>query len=164
MITGRQEFWAGRQVMITGATGLLGGYLVRELLELGANVVALVRDEVPGSELTRSGLIERVTTVRGSVTDLSLIRRVMAEYSIQTVFHLAAQTLVGVAKVDPLGTLEANIQGSWVILEAARLSKVGQVLVASSDKAYGDPVELPYREEMPLAGKYPYDVSRVVWT
>lgn len=160
MITGRQEFWAGRQVMITGATGLLGGYLVRELLELGANVVALVRDEVPGSELTRSGLIERVTTVRGSVTDLSLIRRVMAEYSIQTVFHLAAQTLVGVAKVDPLGTLEANIQGSWVILEAARLSKVGQVLVASSDKAYGDPVELPYREEMPLAGKYPYDVSK----
>lgn len=160
MITGQQKFWDGRQVLITGATGLLGGYLVRELLERGANVIALVRDEVPGSELTRSGLIARVTTVRGAVTDLSLIRRIMAEYSIQTVFHLAAQTLVGVAKLDPLGTLEANVQGAWVILEAARLSRVGQVLMASSDKAYGDPVELPYREEMPLAGRYPYDVSK----
>ena len=160
MNSGRREFWGERQVLVTGATGLLGGYLVRELLEAGANVVALVRDSVPGSELIRSGLIERVTTVHGSVTDLSLLRRILAEYSIQTVFHLAAQTLVGVAKQDPLGTLEANIQGSWVILEAARLAKVGQVLIASSDKAYGDPVELPYREDMPLAGKYPYDVSK----
>jgi CDP-glucose 4,6-dehydratase len=156
----RQEFWRGRPVLITGATGLLGGFMVRELLNLGANVVALVRDGVPGSELNRSRLIERITTVQGSVTDLGLFRRIMAEYSIQTVFHLAAQTLVGVAKQDPLGTLEANIQGSWVVLEAARLSKVAQVLVASSDKAYGDPIELPYREDMPLAGKYPYDVSK----
>jgi len=154
------EFWRARPVLITGATGLLGGYLVRELLARGADVVALIRDRVPGSELNRSGLIDRITTVQGSVTDLGLIRRVMAEYSTRTVFHLAAQTLVGVAKLDPLGTLEANIQGSWSVLEAARLSKVVQVLVASSDKAYGDPVELPYREEMPLAGKYPYDVSK----
>lgn len=160
MIAGRREFWGGRQVLVTGATGLLGGYLVRELLELGANVVALVRDGMPGSELTRSGLIQQVTSVQGSITDLALFRRIMAEYSIQTVFHLAAQSLVGTAKMDPLGTLEANIQGSWVVLEAARLSKVGQVLVASSFKAYGDPVELPYREDMPLAGKYPYDVSK----
>jgi CDP-glucose 4,6-dehydratase len=160
MIAGRREFWGGRQVLVTGATGLLGGHLVRELLELGANVVTLVRDGMPGSELTRSGLIQQVTTVQGAITDLALFRRIMAEYSIQTVFHLAAQSLVGPAKLDPLGTLEANIQGSWVVLEAARLSKVGQVLVASSFKAYGDPVELPYREDMPLAGKYPYDVSK----
>src|SRR5579863_263791 len=160
MMAGRREFWGGRQVLVTGATGLLGGYLVRELLELGANVVALVRDGMSGSELKRSGLIQQVTTVQGSITDLALFRRIMAEYSIQTVFHLAAQSLVGKAKLDPLGTLEANIQGSWVVLEAARLAKACQVLVASSFKAYGDPVELPYREDMPLAGKYPYDVSK----
>jgi CDP-glucose 4,6-dehydratase len=160
MTGARHEFWSGRQVLVTGATGLLGGYLVRELLQCGANVVALVRDGVPGAEFSRAGLLEHVTTVRGSVTNLGLLRRVMAEYSIQTVFHLAAQTLVGVAKQDPLGTLEANIRGSWVVLEAARQAQAAQVLVASSDKAYGDPVELPYCENMPLAGRYPYDVSK----
>ncbi len=160
MTSARQQFWSGRQVLVTGATGLLGGYLVRELLECGANVVALVRDGVPGTEFSRAGLVERVTTVQGSVTDLGLLRRVMAEYFVQTVFHLAAQTLVGVAKQDPLGTLEANIRGSWVVLEAARQANAAQVLMASSDKAYGDPVELPYRENMPLAGRYPYDVSK----
>jgi CDP-glucose 4,6-dehydratase len=147
-------------VLITGATGLLGGYVVSELVELGANVVALIRDGVPGSRLQRSGLVDRINTVHGSVNDMGLMKRTMAEYSVQTVFHLAAQTQVGVAKQDPIGTLEANVQGSWVILEAARETKVGQVLVASSDKAYGDTLELPYRETLPLAGRYPYDVSK----
>ncbi len=156
----RTEFWRNRSVFVTGATGLLGGYLVTELVELGATVVALVRDGVPGSRLQRSGLTGRINTVHGAVNDMGLIRRTMAEYSVQTVFHLAAQTLVGVAKQDPIGTLEANVQGSWVILEAARQAKVAQVLIASSDKAYGDTLDLPYRETLPLAGRYPYDVSK----
>lgn len=156
----RTEFWRNRPVFVTGATGLLGGYLVTELVELGASVVALVRDGVPGSRLQRSGLTGRINTVHGAVNDMGLIRRTMAEYSVQTVFHLAAQTLVGVAKQDPIGTLEANVQGSWVILEAARQAKVAQVLIASSDKAYGDTLDLPYRETLPLAGRYPYDVSK----
>lgn len=156
----RTDFWRNRSVLVTGATGLLGGYVVTELVELGANVVALIRDGVPGSRLQRSGLAGRINTVHGSVNDMGLLRRTMAEYSVQTVFHLAAQTLVGIAKQDPIGTLEANVQGSWVILEAARQTKVSQVLVASSDKAYGDTLDLPYRETMPLAGRYPYDVSK----
>ncbi len=153
-------FWAGRSVFVTGATGLLGGWLVPALLRRGANVVALVRDSVPRSLLVSEGWLDRVVSVKGSLTDERLIRRCLAEYSVETVFHLGAQTQVGVARVDPVGTLEANVQGTWTVLEACRRSGVRQVLVASSDKAYGDSAQLPYREDSPLRGKYPYEVSK----
>jgi CDP-glucose 4,6-dehydratase len=156
----RTEFWKGRSVLVTGATGLLGGWMVKELAQNGAQVVALVRDGSPGSMLVRDGLINQIRTVRGSLSDLSLLRRTMAEYEVQTIFHLAAQTIVGIAKVDPLGTLEANVQGSWNLMEAARSCRVSQILVASSDKAYGEAPQLPYVETHPLRGKYPYDVSK----
>lgn len=153
-------FWSGRSVLVTGATGLVGGWLVKELLDFGADVVALVRDSSPRSLLTREGLLSRIVTVNGSLSDFRLIRRTLSEYSIQTVFHLAAQTIVGVAKNDPLNTLEANVRGTWNILEAARQSKTSQVVVASSDKAYGASENLPYRETHPLRGIYPYDCSK----
>lgn len=145
---------------MTGATGLLGGWMVRGLRAQGANVVALVRDGVPGSMLARDGLITQIPSVFGSLTDMGLMRRTIAEYGIKTVIHLAAQTLVGVAKADPVGTLEANVQGTWTVLDAARQMKGVQVLVASSDKAYGEAVSLPYTEDQPLRGKYPYDASK----
>ena len=110
--------------------------------------------------LVRDGWIERVTAVQGALEDLALLRRTMAEYSVETVFHLGAQAIVGVAKVDPLGTLEANIKGTWNVLEAARHNKVKHIVVASSDKAYGSSRDLPYREDHPLRGEYPYDVSK----
>jgi CDP-glucose 4,6-dehydratase len=156
----RKEFWKGRSVFVTGATGLLGGWLVKELTRNGAQVVALVRDGSPGSMLVRDGLINQIRTVHGSLADRSLLMRTMAEYEAQTVFHLAAQTIVGVAKVDPIGTLEANVEGSWNLLEAARNCNVSQVVVASSDKAYGEAPQLPYVETHPMRGKYPYDVSK----
>lgn len=146
--------------MVTGATGLLGSWLVPELVRRGAAVVALVRDGSPRSLLVRDGWLSRVVTVRGSLTDEGLVRRTFAEYSIDTTFHLGAQTLVGVAKVDPVGTLEANVRGTWMLLEAARQAGVKQVLVASSDKAYGDSPNLPYREDHPLQGRAPYEVSK----
>ena len=126
----------------------------------GAEVVALVRDGTPQSLLVRDGWLDKITSVKGSLTDDGLVRRACAEYAIDTVFHLGAQTLVGVAKLDPVGTLEANVRGTWMVLEAARQTGVKQVLIASSDKAYGDSANLPYREDHPLQGRFPYDVSK----
>ena len=123
-------------------------------------VVALVRDGSPRSKLVREGWLSRIVTVHGSLSDEGLVRRAFSEYSIDTVFHLGAQTLVGVAKADPVSTLEANVRGTWLLLEAARQTGVKQVLVASSDKAYGDSQNLPYKEDHPLQGRFPYDVSK----
>jgi CDP-glucose 4,6-dehydratase len=160
MVKRNPRFWEGRPVFVTGATGLLGGWQITSLYEAGADVVALVRDGAPGSLFVSERWSERVKVVSGDVRDGSLLRRAFAEYSIDTVIHLAAQALVGVAKVDPVGTLEANVQGTWNVLEAARQTGVRQIIVASSDKAYGNPSYLPYDESHPLHGRYPYDVSK----
>jgi len=135
--------------------------VVRRLLEAGADVVCLVRDGIPGSELARSGMAAQVKTVSGQVQDQPLMERVLGEYEIQTVIHLAAQTIVGVANRNPISTFESNIAGTWVLLEAARRSpSVKQIVMASSDKAYGDQPILPYTEDAPLQGRHPYDVSK----
>lgn len=152
--------WEGRSVLVTGATGLLGSWMVPELVRRKADVVILVRDGSPRSLLVQSGWLERIPVVYGSITDPGLLRRTMAEYDVDVVFHLAAQTLVGVAGADPVGTLEANVRGTWNVLEAARQIGVSAVLVASSDKAYGSSANLPYDESHPLHGRYPYDVSK----
>lgn len=154
-------FWLDRPVFVTGATGLLGGWLVKRLLDLGAEVVCLVRDWVPESELLGARLIEAVNVVRGDVRNQALLERVLGEYEAATVFHLAAQTLVPVANRNPVSTFEANIGGTWALLEACRRSpSVRQIVVASSDKAYGDLAVLPYTEGTPLRGHHPYDVSK----
>jgi len=154
-------FWQDRRVLVTGATGLVGGYLVRRLTGLGADVVCLVRDGVPGSELVRTGLVDRVVTVVGDVADQALLERVLGEYEIASVVHLAAQTIVTIANRNPVSTFATNIEGTWALLEACRRSPtVAQIVVASSDKAYGEHVTLPYTEETPLAGRHPYDVSK----
>jgi len=156
-----REFWRDRSVLVTGATGLVGSWVVRRLLEAGADVVCLVRDGVPGSELARSGMAAQVKTVQGQVQDQPLMERVLGEYEVQTVIHLAAQTIVGVANRNPISTFESNIAGTWVLLEAARRSpSVKQIVMASSDKAYGDQPILPYTEDAPLQGRHPYDVSK----
>ena len=138
----------------------MGGWVLRRLIAEGADVVALVRDGAPKSLAVEEGLISRVATVHGSLEDFSLLRRTISEYSVKTIFHLAAQPLVGVAKLDPLSTLETNIRGTWNVLEAARVNGTDQVIVASSDKAYGPSDQLPYTESCPLQGRYPYDVSK----
>ncbi|HEV2863469.1 MAG TPA: GDP-mannose 4,6-dehydratase [Pyrinomonadaceae bacterium] len=155
------SFWRDRPVFVTGATGLLGSWLVRRLLERGADVVCLARDRVPQSELVRNGSLDRVKVVRGDVADQELLERALGEYEIETVFHLAAQTIVGIANRNPVSTFETNVKGTWALLEAARRSPtVGQIVVASSDKAYGDHEQLPYDENAPLQGRHPYDVSK----
>lgn len=155
------SFWQDRPTLVTGATGLLGSWLVRRLLTAGADVVCLVRDWVPQSELARARLIERVKVVRGDVRDLALVERALGEYEIDTVFHLAAQTIVGIANRNPVSTFETNVQGTWTVLESSRRSPtVKQIVLASSDKAYGDHDTLPYNEETPLRGRHPYDVSK----
>ncbi len=156
-----QSFWKNRPVLITGATGLLGSWLVRRLFEAGADVVCFVRDWVPQSEVVRSGLLAKVKVVRGDLRDQACMERALGEYEIDTVFHLAAQTIVPIANRNPISTFESNIQGTWILLEACRRSPmVSQIILASSDKAYGDHEQLPYHEEIALQGRHPYDVSK----
>ena len=154
-------FWRDRPVLVTGATGLLGSWLTRQLVDAGAEVVCLVRDSVPRSEFHRNGAAERVVTVRGDVRDQAVLERTLGEYEIDTVMHLAAQTIVGIANRNPVSTFETNVGGTWTLLEACRRSpRVKQIVVASSDKAYGDQEKLPYDESTPLEGRHPYDVSK----
>jgi CDP-glucose 4,6-dehydratase len=153
--------WRDQPVFVTGATGLLGSWLVKHLLEHGASVTVLIRDWTPESELLQQDLQNCVNVVRGELGDLLLLERILGEYEIETVFHLAAQTIVGIANRNPLSTFESNIAGTWNMLEAARRSpKVKAFIQASSDKAYGDQTALPYTEKMPLEGRHPYDVSK----
>jgi CDP-glucose 4,6-dehydratase len=140
---------------------LVGSWLVQRLIAAGADVICLVRDWVPQSELVRTGLIERVKVVRGDVRDRETLERVLGEYEIDTIIHLAAQTIVTIANRNPVSTFETNIAGTWNLLEACRCSpRVKQIVIASSDKAYGDQVVLPYDENTPLQGQHPYDVSK----
>jgi CDP-glucose 4,6-dehydratase len=156
-----KKFWRDRPVLVTGGSGFLGGWLVKRLIEAGADVVCPVRDWVPGSQLIGGGLAGKVNLVRGDVTDQALLERVIGEYEVRTVFHLAAQTIVPIANRNPVSTFESNIRGTWCLLEACRRSPlIEQVVVASSDKAYGIQESLPYHEEMPLQGTFPYDVSK----
>ncbi len=155
------SFWDDRPTLVTGGTGLLGGWLVKRLVSMGADVVCTIRDSVPQSELIRSGTIDRVKVVRGDVSDRVFLERVLGEYEINTVMHLAAQTIVGIANRHPISTFETNIAGTWQMLEACRHSStVKQIVMASSDKAYGDCDSLPYVETTPLKGLHPYDVSK----
>ena len=155
--------WAGRHVLVTGATGIVGSWLVKDLLAREAHVVALVRDPDPQTELWRSGDWRRIAIVQGRVEDFWTLERAINEHEIETVFHLAAQPIVGVAHRSPLQTFEANIRGTYNVLEACRQhqgSGVRRVVIASSDKAYGTQAQLPYTEDLPLQGQHPYEVSK----
>ena len=156
------SFWARRNVFVTGATGLLGSWLTAELLDRGASVVCLVRDWVPDSEAVIGGTLQRCRVVRGELEDYPVLVRALNEYEIDSVFHLGAQTIVGTASRSTLSTFESNIKGTWTLLEACRSLKaqIQRVIVASSDKAYGEHERLPYTEETPLIGRFPYDVSK----
>lgn len=155
------EFWNDRNVFVTGCTGLLGSWLTKKLVESGANVIGLIRDLVPKSNLNWSGFDDKIVTVRGEIEDYFILERVLNEYEIDTVFHLAAQTIVTIANRNPISTFNANIKGTWNLLEATRRSPLlERMVVASSDKAYGSQLNLPYDEKTPLEGKHPYDVSK----
>lgn len=155
------KFWKDRNVFVTGCTGLFGSWLTRALVERGANVTGLIRDLVPKSNLNLSGFNDEITIVRGEIEDYFLLERTINEYEIDTVFHLAAQTIVTIANRNPISTFEANIKGTWNILEICRRAPlVRAVVVASSDKAYGEQEKLPYDENTPLEGRHPYDVSK----
>lgn len=155
------DFWRGRRVFITGCTGFLGSWLTAALLERGASVVGLVRASEPESQLVRDGLIHRVEQVSGELLDYTLLQRTLTDCAIDTVFHLAGQTIVGVANREPAATFETNIRGTWLLLEAVRQTPaVRGVVIASSEKAYGEQLNLPYREHYPLQGRHPYEVSK----
>jgi CDP-glucose 4,6-dehydratase len=156
-----ETFWQDRPTLVTGATGLVGSWLVKRLLAAKADVICLVRDWIPQSELVQSGNLDRVKVVRGDICDQELLERILGEHEIDTVIHLAAQTIVTIANRNPGSTFETNIGGTWRLLEACRRSPaVKQIVAASSDKAYGDQPILPYAETTPLQGQHPYDVSK----
>ena len=155
------DFWKRRNVFVTGATGFVGSNLTKYLVERDARVVCLQRDETQPNSLDLLGLRDRVTVVRGELEDLGLLTRILNEYEIDAVFHLAAQAIVGAANRSPISTFETNIRGTYMLLEACRVNPtVKRVVVASSDKAYGSNPTLPYLEDFPLQGIFPYDVSK----
>jgi CDP-glucose 4,6-dehydratase len=156
------DFWDDRNVFVTGATGLLGSWLVEELLNRNAHVVCLVRDWVPSSRFYKISGLQKATIVRGELEDFLLLQRALNEYEIDTVFHIAAQAIVGTSSRSALSTFEANIRGTYHLLEACKSNSklVHRIILASSDKAYGSHEHLPYKEEYPLLGRYPYDVSK----
>jgi CDP-glucose 4,6-dehydratase len=149
-----------RAVLVTGGYGLLGSWLVRALVARGDRVVVLRRDRTPRSGLVLDDVEAHVDVVHGDLVEPGLLARALGEYEVDTVFHLAAQTIVPTANRSPLATFESNVRGTWTLLEACRLHDARRVLVASSDKAYGASPELPYRESHPLAARFPYDVSK----
>lgn len=160
-MTASNSFWQDRPTFVTGATGLVGSWLVKRLVNLGADVVCLVRDWVPQSPLLRSQLQSQIKIAYGDIQQQALLERILSEYEIDTVIHLAAQTIVGVANRTPIPTFQSNIAGTWALLEACRHHPtVKQIVLASSDKAYGEATQLPYDEETPLLGRHPYDVSK----
>jgi CDP-glucose 4,6-dehydratase len=157
-----REFWQNRNVFVTGASGLLGSWMTQALVGAGSNVTILLRDTVPQSLLVTSGAVHKVNIVRGDLEDYFTVLRAVNEYEIETVLHLGAQTIVGTASRSSLSTFESNIKGTWNVLEACRICAklVKRVVVASSDKAYGSHPRLPYTEDVPLRGRFPYDVSK----
>ena len=155
------SFWEGRKVLVTGCTGFLGWWLTSELVRQKAEVVGLVRDLIPQAPFFAQGMDKKISMVRGQIEDYDTVERAINEYEIDTVFHLAAQAIVGAANRNPLSTFEANIKGTWIVMEACRQNKlVSRVVVASSDKAYGNHETLPYDESFALQGSHPYDVSK----
>jgi len=154
--------WRGHRVLVTGATGMIGSWVVKELLARSAHVVALVLDADPRSEFARSGDVNRVSVVDGDLGNFAVLERAIKLHETDTVIHLGAQTIVGAARRFPLATFEANIRGTYNVLEACRLHRglVERIVLSSSDKAYGAQATLPYTEDMPLAGQHPYEVSK----
>jgi CDP-glucose 4,6-dehydratase len=157
-----RTFWSGKRVLVTGTTGLVGSWLTERLLAHGASVVGLIRDQDPQSRLFSSNTIQRISVVSGELEDYAAVDRAINEHEVDTVFHLGAQTLVGAARRSPRATFDANIRGTYHLLDACRVHSglVKRVIVASSDKAYGDVETLPYTEAMPPLGRHPYDVSK----
>lgn len=148
-----KKMWKDKRVLVTGCTGFLGSWLTAVLVQNGAEVVGLIRDDVPQSQLLRSGTIQQINVVRGELCDYALLERTIAEYEINTIFHLAAQTIVGIANRSPMSTFETNIRGSWMLMEAARQQPtVKAMVIAGSEKAYGDLAEPPFQETFPCAG------------
>jgi CDP-glucose 4,6-dehydratase len=155
------RFWSGRSVLLTGAQGFIGSWLAEALIEAGAELTCIVRDEPARSRFDLEGLRERTTRVRADLGDVNQLARAINEHSATVVFHLAAQTIVGTANRSPLSTFETNVRGTYNLLEACRTSPtIERVVVASTDKAYGRHEQLPYAEDAPLIPSFPYDTSK----
>jgi len=157
------NFWTLKNILVTGGSGFLGSYIIEKLLQRGANIIAIVRDQLAKSRLFYEKLNENITIVNGDISNYRLVERTLNEYEIEVVFHLAAQTIVSIANRAPISTFESNIKGSWNIFEASRnIETVERIIVASSDKAYGEKEKLPYNETDFLNAKHPYDLSKAI--
>ncbi len=157
--------WRDKSILVTGAQGFIGSWLVSRMLDEGARVVVLRRDIPAESRFGIEGLEERCDVVLGDLVEYESLVRALNEYEVKAVFHLGAQTIVGTANRSPLSTYETNIRGTYLLLEACRAvgvvgDAIERVVVASSDKAYGSHDDLPYSEDFALQPRYPYDVSK----
>jgi CDP-glucose 4,6-dehydratase len=156
----KSAFWSGRVVLLTGATGFLGGALADRLLSAGASVVAVVRRHRPGSRFYAEALDRRVTLEHGDVSDADFMRAVFDRHDLTTVFHTAYGADVNAVLREPLECFRGNVQSTWLLLDLVRTTKPEcTTVVSSSDKAYGTQA-LPLREDKPLAPLHPYEVAK----
>lgn len=146
-----------KKILITGGAGFIGSWLAKELIDLGARVIVL---DLKDSHPILNDLQKKPILIRGDVRSYNLVKTILRERHPDFIFHFAAQTIVGIANRNPLPTLKTNIAGTWHILEAARCYPAKGIIIASSDKAYGDQPVIPYKENTPLVGMHPYDVSK----
>ena len=156
----RKTYWKNRKVLITGHEGFLGSWLAKVLLSYGVKIVGI--DKVKNRPISiLNGLRKNITSIKGDVVSLSLVKKIIEKYKPQTIFHLAAEAIVVEANKNPVKTFKSNIEGTWNILEASRDKKfIETIIIASSDKAYRESNKLPYKEDAPLRGNYPYEVSK----
>jgi CDP-glucose 4,6-dehydratase len=148
------------RALVTGGRGFVGAWLCRALLERGTAVRSFDRrgPHLRPSTLALLGIDGEVEEVEGDLRDGDALRAAIA--GSDAVFHLAAETIVGTVRADPVAGFETNVGGTWTLLEACRAEATERVVFASSDKAYGAHEELPYREDFPLQATAPYEASK----
>jgi len=160
----KSNFWHGKNVLITGINGFIGGNLCKALLDKGANIFGLIRNHSKNTFLFYENLSNNIVLIEGELIDKELLCRIISEEQINVIFHLAAQVEVGIGMLNPYLTFETNVRGTYTLLESIRLYKenIEAVVIASSDKAYGSysENEMPYKEDYPLLPKFPYDTSK----
>ena len=158
------NYWRGKNVLITGINGFIGGNLAKKLICENANVFGLIRNSTQCTLLYYEDLVKKITVIEGDLVEKDLLARIVSEEHITNVFHLAAQVEVGVGISNPFLTFETNIKGTYCLLEAVRQysTDVKSIVVASTDKSYGQYGRnmMPYKEDYPLIPRYPYDTSK----
>jgi CDP-glucose 4,6-dehydratase len=150
----KKSFFANKYILVTGASGLLGSWLIEELLNQNAEVTGISLDSSKDALMKSKNILDKIENYHIDISKYDELEKIVTKKKYSIIFHLAAQTQVTDALKNPLNTLKSNVEGTWNLLEICRLNNLS-IVSASSDKAYGESSNLPYLETHPLNGVYP---------